>query len=406
MVTSSRTRGSNDAIRIAHVATVDLSLRVLLLPQLLRLRDEGFDVWAISASGPWVPFLEERGVHHVAWASATRSWDPRADARAFVELVGILRRGRFDLVHTHNAKPGVVGRIAARLVGVPCVLNTIHGFDARPDDALLKRLAFMGAEWISARFSDVELYQSSADLARARRLRMNAGSRSVLLGNGVDLERFDPARVDRGRVRRLRTELGIPDDTPVVGTVGRLVADKGYRELFVAARSVRDQAPDAVFLVIGDRDPGKADAISEREMAAAGPGFVFTGWREDMAELYALMDVFVLPSWREGFPRSAMEAAAMGRPLVLSDIPGCHEVARDGVEASFFRPRDADALAAAIVRMLGDADLRAQMGAEARATALARFDERRIANVVVDVTRRTLRERGVLSSAAPARVTS
>jgi len=91
---------------------------------------------------------------------------------------------------------------------------------------------------------------------------------------------------------------------------------------------------------------------------------------------------------------------------VLSDIPGCHEVARDGVEASFVRPRDADALAAAIVRMLGDADLRAQMGAEARATALARFDERRIANVVVDVTRRTLRERGVLSSAAPARVTS
>jgi glycosyltransferase involved in cell wall biosynthesis len=383
------------SIRIAHVATIDLSLRVLLLPQLLRLRDEGYAVSAISAPGPSVEYLRDRGIQHVPWTNATRAWDPAGDARAFGELVQILRAGRFHLVHTHNAKPGVMGRMAARAVGVPCVINTVHGFDARPDDRLVKRAAFMGLEWFAARFSDLELYQSSADLIRARRLAMKRRSKSVLLGNGIDLARFDPARVAPGRLDDLRRELGIEADAVVVGSVGRLVADKGFRELFRAAGEVRRALPNAVFVVIGDRDSGKADAITESEIEAVRPGFVFTGWREDMAELYALMDLFVLPSWREGFPRSPMEAAAMEKALILSDIPGCHEIGRDGVEALFVRPRDPSSLARAILGLLRDPDRRSRMGAAARATAVSRFDEQRVAETVSVATRRVLSSRGL-----------
>lgn len=392
----------NGRIRIAHVATIDLSLRVLLLPQLLRLRDQGYEVSAISAPGPWVGYLEDRGIRHIPWASATRAWDPAADLRALVELVAILRQGRFHLVHTHNAKPGVMGRVAARLVGVPCVVNTVHGFDARPDDRLAKRTAFMGLEWLAARFSDLELYQSSADLVRARRLKIKNGSRSVLLGNGIDLARFDPARVTEQRLVELRNDLGIRGDNVVVGAVGRLVADKGYRELFEAMDLVRRTVPEAVLLAVGDRDLSKADAISEREIEAVQSAVVFTGWREDMPDLYALMDVFVLPSWREGFPRSAMEAAAMGTPLILSDIPGCHQIGREGVEAMFVSPRDPKQLADAIVAMLNDQELRERIGAAARLTALARFDERRVAATVAALSSRLLRRRGLrLASAEP-----
>ena len=125
--------------RIVHVATVDLTLRFLLLPQLVALRDAGFDVATISAPGPWVADIEAEGIRHIPWHHATRAWDPREDILAFRELLSIFRRERFDLVHTHNPKPGVMGRVAARLCGVPHVANTVHGFYATPEDRLSKR---------------------------------------------------------------------------------------------------------------------------------------------------------------------------------------------------------------------------------------------------------------------------
>src|SRR5207344_2538552 len=118
------------------------------------------------------------------WHHATRAWDPLADLRAFVELVGIFRRGRFDVVHTHNPKPGLMGRIAARLAGVPIVVNTVHGFWASPDDPPRRRLPVMTLEWVGARFSDAELYQSDEDLRWARRLRIGRTGRQHHLGNG------------------------------------------------------------------------------------------------------------------------------------------------------------------------------------------------------------------------------
>ena len=381
-------------VRIAHVATIDLTLRVLLGAQLIHLHEAGADVTAISAPGPWVSDLEARGIRHISWTKATRAWDPAADLGAFFELMGILRRERFDVVHTHNAKPGVMGRVAARVVGTPCVLNTVHGFDARPDDPLLRRIGFMGLEWLAAQCSDVELFQSSADLARASRLRMKQPSRMALLGNGVDLSRFNPEVIDSGRVAALRQSLGIASQCRVVGTVGRLVRDKGYLELFDAAHEVRRRFPDVVFLVVGDRDPDKEDAIGEAEMRRQH-NFVFAGWREDMPEFYALMDVFALPTWREGFPRSPMEAAAMGKPLILSDIPGCREVAREGVEALFVPPRDPASLAEAIVSVLSDPARGSRIGRAARIRALAKFDEVRVAELVLRSTRATLARKGV-----------
>jgi glycosyltransferase involved in cell wall biosynthesis len=371
--------------RIAHIASVDLTLRFLLFGQLTRLVQEGYDVTTISAPGPWVEQLRDAGIRHIAWRSASRSWDVRRDGRAFAELLGILRRERFDLVHTHNPKPGVMGRVAARLAGTPCVLNTVHGLYATPEDPLIKRAAVLSAEWFAARFSDLELYQSQEDLAWARRLHVAARDRSELLGNGVDLARFDPETVSVARIAELRQELAIPPGAPVIGTVGRMVAEKGYRELFAALEGVRREFPTARLLVVGQPDLDKADAIAPED--ATGAGVVLAGWRTDVPALLALMDVFVLASWREGMPRAAIEAAAMARPLVLTNIRGCREVARDGVEGSLVPPRDPARLEAAILELLRDPELRNRKGEAARARAVERFDERRVAGAVADATR-------------------
>jgi glycosyltransferase involved in cell wall biosynthesis len=376
--------------RVAHVATVDATLRFLLLPQLIRLRDEGYDVTTISAPGQWSGELASQGIRHIPWPHATRSWDPRADLMAAWELLQIFRRERFRLVHTHNPKPGVMGRIVARLAGVPRVVHTHHGLFATPEDPPAKRIPVLAVEWLAARFSDLELFQSEEDLDWAKRIRLVAPGRSALLGNGVDVTRFAPSRVPPELAAALREELGIPSSSLVIGTVARLVVEKGYREVFAAAARVRAAHPDVRFLAVGPSDPEKSDALNAREIEEARENVLFTGWRTDTRLLLALMDVFVLPSWREGVPRSAIEAAAMGKPLVLTDIRGCREVARDGVEGILVPPRDPARLAAAIERLVKDPGLRDRMGAAARERVLERFDERRVMDLIVSSYRSLL----------------
>jgi len=383
-------------LRVAHLTTTDLTLRYLLLGQLRRLAAEGYEVTGISAPGPNGAALEAEGIRFVPWRNATRAWNPVADVKALAELVALLRRERFDLVHTHNPKPGVLGRVAARLAGVPLVVNTVHGLYATPEDRLRKRAAVLGAEWLAGRCSDLELYQSEEDLRWAARLRLARAGRSHLLGNGTDTGYFDPARVPAERAVALRHELGIPADALVVGAVGRLVAEKGYRELFAAARAVRRADPRVRFLAVGAPDLEKADAITEAELAEAAGDVVVTGWRDDVRDLLAVMDVFVLASWREGMPRSAIEAAAMGRALVLTDIRGCREVARHDREALLVPPRDPGALAAAISRLAADPALRDRLATAARRRALERFSEARVADRVVAHYRR------LTGAAAPA----
>lgn len=377
------------AVRVAHIATVDSTLRFLLLGQLMRLRDEGFEVAGISAPGPWTDDLERAGIRFVEWPHVTRAWDPRADARAFASLVRVLRRERFDIVHTHTPKPGVLGRIAARAARVPVVVNTVHGFYATPDDRFLRRFAVLGAEGIAARFSHLELFQSEEDLAWSRRRRV-ARRHAELLGNGTDLMRFTPDAVSRERIAGLRDELGIPHDALVVGIVARLVAEKGYRELFEAARAIRRDMPEVRFLVVGADEGEAMSRLPREELDRARTDVVFAGWRLDIPELIASCDVFTLPSWREGLPRSAIEAAAMGKPLVLTDIRGCREVVRDGIEGFLVPPRDPERLAGALARLLRDPAERDRMGRAALARARDRFDERAVADRVVEHYHRLL----------------
>jgi glycosyltransferase involved in cell wall biosynthesis/ribosomal protein S18 acetylase RimI-like enzyme len=370
-------------LRVAHLTTVDLTLRFLLLGQLRRLREEGFEVSAISAPGPWVADLEAEGIRHILWPHATRAWSPLSDARALAELVRILRKERFHVLHTHNPKPGILGRVAGRLSGVPCVVNTVHGLYATRDDRPARRIPVVALERLAARFSDLELYQSEEDLAWAREIGLVDERKGVLLGNGTDLAWFDPVGVPPRRRAALRRSLGIAEGVPVVGTAGRMVAEKGYREFFAAAREVRSVMPKVAFLVVGGDDPDKADAIPADEVERARKDVVFTGWREDVRDLLAVMDVFVLASWREGVPRSAIEAAAMARPLVLTDIRGCREVGRHGREALLVPRRDPERLSMALLHLLRDRALRDQLGAAARVRAMARFDERKVVDTVV-----------------------
>ncbi len=379
-------------MRVAHLTTVDLSLRYLVLPQLTEVNDLGGEAIGISADGPYVAELEALGIHHITLPGATRSVDPMSDLKPRLARWRIHREVRPDVINTHTPKPGLYGRVIGRFAGVPVVVNTIHGLYATPDDSVVKRTIVYALEAFASRFSDVELVQSSEDFQLVTERRITRPGRTVLLGNGVDLTRFDPELGSVDERRSTRALFGVTDEHIVIGAVGRLVAEKGFLELFAAMKELDDRF---TLVVIGPHEPEKADSIDGATVAVAREGgVVFLGMRDDVDVLYRAMDVFVLASHREGFPRAAMEAAASGLPLIVTDIRGCREVVEDGVNGLLVPVRDPEALRTAIVKLGDDAELRQRMAEAGRTKAVRDFDERRIVDQVIKSQVRALREKG------------
>jgi glycosyltransferase involved in cell wall biosynthesis len=377
--------------RVAHVTTVDLSLRYLLLNQLQRIQAEGYEVVGISADGPDVPVVEAAGIPHFA-VPMTRRITPIADLRCLWDLVRIMRREQFDVVHTHTPKAGLLGQLAARIAGVPTVANTLHGFYFHDDTKPWLRRFYIWMERVAAKCSDTILSQNREDMATAVAEHIARPEQLKWLGNGIDVARFDRRRLTDSSLEALRREIGLDADAPVIGFVGRLVEEKGILDLLQAAKAVIEAIPNAQLLIIGPFDEEKPDAlrpdVAERYGVAANCRFV--GMRNDMPELYALMDVLVLPSYREGFPRAPMEASAMGVPSVVTDIRGCREAADQGENGLLFRVGDADALARSLIELLRDDERRARMGETGRRMAEDRFDEQKVFDRVLSEYERLL----------------
>src|SRR5438105_11867978 len=362
-----------------------MSLALLLGPQLRAFATAGYEVIGMSAPGEWVGQLEAGGIRHVPLRHATRALAPTHDARAFGEMRALFRALRPDIVHTHNPKPGVYGRIAARAAHVPAIVNTVHGLYATPDDTRVRRAVVYTLERLAARCSHAELVQNPEDVEVLARLGVPR-SKLHLLGNGIDLARFDPSRVSPDRTAQLRAEMGAGPDDVVCGLVGRLVWEKGYREVFAAAARLRVTAPQVRVVVVGPHDSDKPDAITDADLdRARRDGVTFLGLRHDVEALYAAMDLYVLASHREGFPRSAMEAAAMGVPVVATNIRGCRQVVDDGRTGRLVPVGDVDALAGAIAALATDAELRRSLGEAARAKAQREFDQQRVIDTTLAV---------------------
>lgn len=378
-------------MKVAHLTTVDMSLRYLLLAQLEAARQAG-EVIGISAPGDDVPYLEARGIRHVALTSSTRDMDVGADIRAAIDLWRILKSESPDVLHTHNPKPGVYGRIVGRLAGVPIVVNTVHGLYATPESPLPRRLAAYTLEWLASRFSDAELVQSPEDVELLRRRHIMPASKLRYLGNGVDLVRFDPRAAAASR-SDVRTELGVSEGIVVVGMVGRLVAEKGVLELIEAAMQLDSRY---LVVVVGPKDEEKSDAIDDETIERAKrSGVRFLGMRADIERLYGAFDIFVLPSHREGFPRTAMEAAASGLPVVATDIRGCRQVVEPGVNGFLVEVGDVDGLASAVDRIGSDPALMERMSAASVEKAKAEFDETLVVKKVMTTYRDVAASKGL-----------
>jgi glycosyltransferase involved in cell wall biosynthesis len=384
-------------VKVAHVSTVDLVLR-MILNQLRSIRSAGYEVVGISVSGSQVAGLESAGIRHVS-VPMKRDLSPLRDLSSLWHLYWAIRRENFTIVHTHTPKAGLLGQMAARMAGVPIVVNTVHGFYFHEHMHPNARRFYITMEKIAARCSNLILSQNAEDIQTAICEHICPPQKLRFLGNGIDLQCFDPERVAATDESRCRQELGIAPDAPVVGFVGRLAGRrKGFLDFLAASRLIATKRPDVRFLIAGDTDHGKPDAVEPS--AAADYGIadrcVFLGYRtnEELPLFYKLMNVLVLPSLFEGVPRVVMEASAMGTPSVATDVKGNREAVEHNRNGLLVRFGDVQALAAAVLRILSEPAMARRMSNEARRIAIERFDERVVCAKIKSEYARLLNEMG------------
>jgi glycosyltransferase involved in cell wall biosynthesis len=341
------------------------------------LRRRGFDtrlVWGTSgqdegtvAPPPHVPNTQ------VPWLG--REVRPVDDLRAALSLSGIVRRWHPDIVHTHLAKAGALGRSVALRAHVPVVVHTFHGHVLNDYFSRLKTGAFAKVERALAARSDALI--AVAPEVRDELLALGIGSerRWHVIPVGVDLT---PFLEDRPRRDHARLLLDVPHDAPVVGIAGRLAAVKDHPTFLRAAARIVEERPDAVFLIAGDGEDRAA--LEDLASGTLGDRARFLGWVNDLPTLYAACDVVALSSRAEGTPVALIEAAASGRPTVATEVGGVRGVVVDGETGRTVPPGDDAAMASAILWLLDEPERARAMGEAGAAHVRDRFSRRRMAD--------------------------
>jgi len=359
------------------MTTSPSSLRAFFTEQIRFLRSSGFRVHTISAPEYHSGGQERRVPMHSI--PMLRKISPLSDLNALLRLCVLLRRIRPAVVHTHTPKAGLLGMIAASLTGVEVRIYTINGLVWATQTGW-HRLLLQSTEWFAC-FLATEVLTVSESLRRfVIDNRICPVNKVRILGHGgshgVDLRRFNPVEAN-SRGIALRTGLKIPENALVLLFVGRLVREKGIEELAGAWTRLRDEFPAAHLLLCGDaeeRDPVKPEILADLNQC---PRVHFSrGLPTEIQAYYAAGDICVLPTWREGLPNVALEAAAMKRPIVATTVTGCVDAIQDGVTGLLVEPRNVEALTAALRSLLGDPLLRHRMGESARSFVAERFSER------------------------------
>jgi glycosyltransferase involved in cell wall biosynthesis len=366
-------------VRIVHVLTVPFSFR-LLKGQASYLHARGYDVHAISSPGRLADEYESAEPVTVHRVPMTRAITPIADVLALVRLVRILRRLRPTVVQAGTPKGGLLGILAAWLVGVPVRIYHVRGLPLTTAAGLRRRLLRLTERIACAAATRVLcVSRSMREVIVSERI-CEPGRVEVLLdgsSNGVDSNRFDSEKAAEWR-QAARQRLHIPPDAIVIGFVGRLALEKGLVELVEAWMQLRMVKPNAHLLLIGPFENEDPVPSHVRQALESDSRIHLTGTDWDTPSLYAAMDVLCLPSHREGFPNVLLEAAAMQLPVVASDVPGVVDALQDGRTGTLVPVRDAAALTAALACYAGEPGLRASHGARGRAWVLERFTQERI----------------------------
>jgi glycosyltransferase involved in cell wall biosynthesis len=279
-----------------------------------------------GSEGSLIEEVRGHGIPLTIFPDLLRQISPLHDLLALIKMVRFMRTRQFTIVHTHSSKAGILGRLAARLAGVPVIVHTVHGWSFHDHMPLVVRATYICFERWIARFTDALIAVTRRDIEKGLKHGIGHPQQYHLIRSAIPLDEFNPAGVDREAVR---SELGIPAGAAVLGNVGRFSAQKNPLDWVRVAGRVGRSLPDCRFLLVGD---GPLRAQVETALAEEGIATrtILTGLRRDVPRMLAAMDVFLLTSLWEGLPRVLPQAMAMGLPVVANAIDGTAEVVLPG----------------------------------------------------------------------------
>ncbi len=347
--------------KLIYLVTEDWYFWSHRLPVARAARDAGFQVAVATRVADHGARIRDEGfdLHPLRWRRGSVS--PPAQVAAVREITRLYRQERPDIVHHVSMKPVVLGGLAAWRAGVPAVVSALTGLGTvfiadGPKARLARPLVFAVLGRLLKRSASRVIMQNGDDLQTLVRLGLVTPDRAVVIrGSGVDADALP--------------HLPEPPSPPLVAAfVGRMLEDKGVRPLVEAQLALWARGTPLHLHLVGTPDPENPTSIPEAELQKWDrlPGISWLGHRDDIRSVWAAAHIGVLPSRREGLPKSLLEAASCGRPIVATDVPGCREIARAGENAFLVPPDDAAALADAMAALAGDGDLRSRFGAASR----------------------------------------
>jgi len=354
--------------KLLFVVNVDWFFMSHRLPIALAALRQGYEVHLATAITDQLASLQQQGlvVHPILHDRSGAN--PIRAARVFFQIFLVFLKVRPDMVHLVTIKPVLLGGIAARLAGVPAVVAAISGlgyvFTQRSWASRLRRWLVAALYRLALRHKNIKvIFQNQHDRATLNELAdLKSDQVEMIRGSGVELDVF--------QVRP------VPAGVPVVVLAARLLGDKGVREFVQAARRLQQKGISVRCCLVGAIDPGNPSSLTEKELAAwRSEGIVeLWGQRDDMPQVLSQASIVVLPSYREGLPKVLLEAAACGRSVITTDVPGCRDAIEPGITGLLVPVRDAVALADAIESLINDPARRLAMGAAARKLAVQAFD--------------------------------
>lgn len=364
-------------MKVLQITNVSFTVKKFLLPLVDEMSKQKYDVHIACYKDQIGYEIEKEGyvVHHIPFQ---RNLNVFSHLKSLLALMKLIRKERFDIVHSHTPVASLVARLSARLANVPLIVYTAHGFYFHENmKPIPYKINYLLEKIWAKYFTDKLFFQSKEDYELALAKGFQKPENLIHINNGVSGDRFNPVLYSRVKSRE---SLGITNEK-VIMFVGRLVREKGIVELLEAFPLVRDEMKEATLMIVGDSVTGDRDGLDVEQLIQSMPmetkeRIRLLGMREDIPELLCAADLFVLPSYREGLPRSIIEAMAMGKPIVATDVRGCREEVFPDVNGYLCKAKDSSSLANTILEIMKDESKLKRFGESSRRLFLEEFNEK------------------------------
>jgi glycosyltransferase involved in cell wall biosynthesis len=369
-----------EKIRLLRITTVPVSLHLLLDGQLSYVKGKGFEVLAVSSDGPEIDAITQQGIpHKVVFMS--RKITPARDVVSLVQLIRVMRQFKPLVVHSHTPKAGLLGMLAAWYCKVPVRMHTVAGLPLMERKGFV-RLLLTAAERLTYGCAQ-KIYPNSKGLADVIRSSIRTKTPLKIIGsgstNGINVQRFTRDESLMAVAKRIRKEKGIGENDIVFSFIGRIVKDKGISELIRAFEITKQHAvpEQKMFLLIVGVFEQLLDPLSQDDISFlhTDPHVVLAGFQKDVRPWLLASDIFVFPSYREGFPNVVLQASCLEIPCIVSDINGCNEIIRHEDTGLIVPPKNHQALTDAMLTLTFDRKKRQNFAARARKFVAANFEQ-------------------------------